>query len=449
MAQALELRHAPDLGDVASQLAAHHEQAGQLEKAVTFYLRAAQRANNVSASQQAVQQAKQVLRLIGQLPPGTGRDQAELEACTSLAAAFNALRGFASPELETHLSRALLIAETLGDERAIIASLWGLYALQIVRGNVELSRQLAERALGLAGDDGGLLTDCHQALGGVDMVEGHLARAAEHFGIANRLYHQHGRRRVLFGADVGAFSLSWGAHGLWLQGRVVEASEHVARAAAIAVDLDHPFTGMQTAAYRAISHQLERNVEAAWDSAESAVTGCEQYQIAYYHEWGVIVGGWAQAIRGEALAGRERIQRGLEALHQQNATLRLPYYLALLAEVQLLLGQSGAARATLDSAHAIASQNGDVWYLPELHRLHGLTQPARAESCFHQALSVAREQGSLSLELRAATSLAQHLDAAQRTAEASELLEPMLAAFPESLVTPDLMAARTLLHTLS
>lgn len=454
VAQALERRHAPELGPVAAQLAAHHEQAGQPEQAVTFYLRAAQLANAVSASQQAVTLARQALRLIARLPAGKGRDQRELDAHTSLAAAFNALRGFASPELETHLNRALHLGEQLGDERAIIASLWGLYALQIVRGDVPLSRRLAERALGLAGTDSGLLTDCHQALGGVDMTEGRLTQAAEHFAVANRLYRQHGGRRVLFGADVGAFSLSWGAHGLWLQGLIEEAREQIARAADIAAALDHPFTAMQTAAYRAISHQLEGDVAAAWASAETAVSGCQRYQIAYYHEWGVIVGGWALARRGEGAAGLERLQRGLGALRQQNAALRLPYYLALLAETQLRLGQPEAARATLDSAQAVASQNGDVWYLPELHRLHGLSaaasgQPRAAEPCFRRALALAAAQGSRSLELRAATSLAAHLHAAGRAPEALSMLAPVEAAFAAALSTPDLSAARTLLHILS
>ncbi|WP_420594009.1 ATP-binding protein [Deinococcus sp.] len=454
VAQALELRHAAELSGVAAQLAAHHEQAGQLEKAVTFYLRAAGRANSVSASQQAITQARQALRLIGQLPAGAGRDQHELDAHSSLAAAFNALKGFASAELETHLNNALRLGETLGDENAVIASLWGLYALQIVRGNVLLSRQLAERALGLAGDDGGLLTDSHQALGGVDQIEGHLTRATEHFAFANRLYGQHGRRRVLFGTDVGVFSLSWGAHGLWLQGQVEGAREQVAQAAEMAAALDHPFTVMQTAAYRAISQQLERDVQAAWHSAERAVSGCQQYQIAYYHEWGVIVGGWAQAMRGEVAAGLERLQRGLDALRQQNATLRLPYYLALKAELQLKLGQPQAARATLDSAQAVAHQNGDVWYLPEVYRLHGLTDLAQnhstqAEACFRRALALARGQGSLSLALRAATSLAELLHEMGRTHEALSVLESAQAAFPAPLITPDLNAARALLNTLS
>ena len=454
VAQALELRHAPELGGVAAQLAAHHEQAGQLEKALTFYLRAAQRANSVSASQQATLQARQALRLIGQLPAGAERDQHELDAHASLAAAYTALKGFASAELETHLNNALRLGETLGDGNAVISSLWGLYALEIVRGNVLLSRRLAERALGLAGDDNGMLTDCHQALGGVDQIEGHLGSAAEHFAVANRLYGQHGRRRVLFGTDLGVFSLSWGAHGLWLQGQVEGAREQVARAASIAAALDHPFTVMQTAAYRAISQQLERDVEAAWHSAERAVSGCQQYQIAYYHEWGVIVGGWVMAVRGDIAAGLERLQRGLDALRQQNAALRLPYYLALKAELLLQLGQPQAARAALDSAQALASQNGDVWYLPEVYRLHGLTETAQnhsaqAEACFRRALALAHAQGSLSLELRAATSLAELLHEMGRSHEALSVLEPTESAFPAPLITPDLNAARALLNTLS
>ncbi len=110
------------------------------------------------------------------------------------------------------------------------------------------------------------------------------------------------------------------------------------------------------------------------------------------------------------------------------------------------LGQPQAARAALDSAQAVAHQNGDVWYLPELYRLRGLSEPAQAEGHFRRALALAAGQGSLSLELRAATSLAEHLHAAQRSQEALPLLEPVEAAFPAALITPDLEAARALLQ---
>ncbi|WP_309572548.1 AAA family ATPase [Deinococcus sp.] len=458
VAQALELQHGvdqhgvdqhrADLGAVAAQLAAHHEQAAQPARAVHFYLQAAERANQVSASQDAVFQAHQALRVLARLPASPERDSSELAAHNTLAASLTALKGFTPPELESTLNRALELARALGDNAATIRSLWGLYALHVVRGNVRLARSLAEQALSLTGEDTGLLIDIHMALGGGDQTEGHLSAAAQHFALANQLYHRHRHRRVLFGADVGVFSLAWGSHGLWLQGQIDDAREQVERAAAIAAELGHPFTQMQASAYRAISYQLQCELESAWATAEETVAGCERHNIAYYREWGVIVGGWVLAQRGDVADGLARIKSGLDALHHQNAALRMPYYLALLAETQLLAGQPEAARAALDGAQAVAHQNSDVWYLPEVHRLRGVIDPARAEDHFRRAFDLAHGQGSRSLELRATTSLAGHLHGTGQDDEARTLLGAIVAAFPDTVVTPDLTAARGLLRTL-
>ena len=448
VAQALELRHLADPGAVAAQLAAQYEGAGQTGRAVQFSLLAAERANHISASRDAIVQATRALHLLEYLPASRERDLSELVAHNSLAASFTAMKGFTPPELESTLNRALELGRSLGDNSAVIRSLWGLFALHVVRGNVGLARRQAEQAMNLTGDDTGLLTDVHQALGGVDLTEGRLAAAAEHFAVTNRLYSQHRHRRVLFGSDVGVFSLAWGAHGQWLQGYVEEARRQVMQAEAIAAELGHPFTQMQAAAYRCISHQLEGNLDVSWANAEETIAGCKRHNIAYYHEWGVIVGGWVMGQRGDVSGGIARIKSGLDALQRQDAALRLPYYLALLAESQLLAGQEGAARAAVDGAQAVAHQNSDLWYLPELHRLRGLVDPAHAEAHFRRALTLAREQGARSLELRAATSLAALLQANDRAHEASALLLPVHEAFPTGLVTSDLTRARALLQTL-
>ncbi|WP_309572042.1 hypothetical protein, partial [Deinococcus sp.] len=373
---------------------------------------------------------------------------AELAAHNVMAAALTALRGFTPPELEETLSRALALAEQLGDSPAVTRSLLGLVSLHLVRGNVRRARNLAERAMQLAGDDTGLLPSSHKVLGGVDVTEGQLESAARHFEMSITLYAEHRHRRVLFGDDVGVFCLSWGAHGLWLQGRVEEAREYVGQAAAIAEELGNPFTRMQAGAYRAVSRQLEGDLDAAWDTAEWTVAGCERHNIAYYHEWGVIVGGWVQAQRGEPEAGLERIRRGLDALQRQDAVLRMPYYLSLLAEVQLQLRRPEAARAALDVAQSVAGQNNDLWYLPEVFRLRAQAEPAQAEVSLHRALTLARQFGARSLELRAATDLAQQL-MPSRSAEAAALLEPVVTTFAPSVVTPDLERARALLNILT
>jgi predicted ATPase len=71
-----------------------------------------------------------------------------------------------------------------------------------------------------------------------------------------------------------------------------------------------------------------------------------------------------------------------------------------------------------------------------------------AEGHFRQALDWARRQGALSLELRAAMSLARLLRDQGRHAEAMALLRPIYGRFTEGFETADLKAAKALLDAL-
>ena len=73
---------------------------------------------------------------------------------------------------------------------------------------------------------------------------------------------------------------------------------------------------------------------------------------------------------------------------------------------------------------------------------------AAAEDQFRQALELSRQQGALSWELRAATSLARLLNDQGRSAEASGLLQPVYDRFTEGFDTADLKAAKALLDAL-
>jgi predicted ATPase len=128
----------------------------------------------------------------------------------------------------------------------------------------------------------------------------------------------------------------------------------------------------------------------------------------------------------------------------------------LLAELAAGLGGAGQIAEGLgvvDKALARAEQTEAGWYLAELLRtkgeLHLLerlpTSVETAEKCFHRALDVARDQGALSWELRAATSLARLWGGQQRVNQARKLLGPVYRRFTEGFETADLVAARTLL----
>jgi predicted ATPase len=92
----------------------------------------------------------------------------------------------------------------------------------------------------------------------------------------------------------------------------------------------------------------------------------------------------------------------------------------------------------------------------EIHRLRGeLTarspypDPAKAEDSFRTALTIARDQGTLGYELRAATSLARLWGEQGRRSEARDLLAPLYGWFTEGFDTADLKDAKRLLDELA
>ena len=74
--------------------------------------------------------------------------------------------------------------------------------------------------------------------------------------------------------------------------------------------------------------------------------------------------------------------------------------------------------------------------------------PLRAEACFDQALTLARQQEAKSLELRAALSLSRLWQHQGRRAEVRALLAPVYARFSEGFDTADLQEAQALLEEL-
>jgi predicted ATPase len=112
-------------------------------------------------------------------------------------------------------------------------------------------------------------------------------------------------------------------------------------------------------------------------------------------------------------------------------------------------------RHVLASLHGPKRLGAESIREAELYRLKGellLQQAApnapQAETCFQQALDVARHQQAKSWELRAAMSLARLWQQQGKRAEAYELLAPIYGWFTEGFDTADLQEAKALLAEL-
>jgi len=118
------------------------------------------------------------------------------------------------------------------------------------------------------------------------------------------------------------------------------------------------------------------------------------------------------------------------------------------------MGQDGDTELVLDKAIEFVEETGERFFESELWRLrgeylwHGQGKSQEAEKCFLRALTIAVQQQSKSLELRAATSLAGLRATWDKIEESTELLEEVYGSFTEGFDTPDLLDARRLLESL-
>ena len=153
------------------------------------------------------------------------------------------------------------------------------------------------------------------------------------------------------------------------------------------------------------------------------------------------------------------MRQGLADLRATGGEIRLPYYLALLAETYGKTGQLEHGLTLLTEALAQAHNTGENWWAAELHRLQGelllhAEDPGRraeltAEEWFQQALDMARSQQAKVLELRAAMSLSRLWQQQGKRHAAHDLLAEIYAWFTEGFDTADLQDARTLLEALA
>jgi hypothetical protein len=424
VAQALELRHHEDLDPIAGQLATQLESAGLGLRACELYERAAVVAARVLASAEATRHLSRALAILAASPTSRDRDVLELRLLLQLSPSLLAIEGYASRRQEATVERARTLAADLGEELDELFALNGLWAVRVVGGEVDRSREVAEAALRRSVGHPDFASASHLAMGGSLTFLGEHGKAVDEFEQAIATYVPGMSRPLSSGTDSGVFALSWGAHALWLAGRTATASEWSNRAITLADSLGGPYMRMIAHSYAAILGQVHGDVEAMLGHGTVAGELCSRYGFAYYREWHVILAAWAGRAAGSD--SPTRIERALEDLRSIRGLARRPYFLSLLADAHRAAGHARQARAVLDAALAGAATSGEQWWVPELHRSLGtLDDGPGGEVAARRAVNLATAQGAWSLALRAAISLARRAPSAQAT------LRVVLDAVPE------------------
>ncbi|MBS7589727.1 ATP-binding protein [Ancylobacter defluvii] len=151
--------------------------------------------------------------------------------------------------------------------------------------------------------------------------------------------------------------------------------------------------------------------------------------------------------------GVDTMRLAIEQLVANNFLVRVPVYLAILAEAALRHGRIALARDSLSAAFDRADRQGEHWSRPELLRVRALLQRldgdlSGASETLLLAAETARESGALFFRLRASTALAELWVETDRHVAAAELLSPVCAEFDDVVPCVNVAKARRLLESL-
>ncbi|WP_431272025.1 ATP-binding protein [Dankookia sp. P2] len=373
--------------------------------------------------------------------------------CAALAVA-RLQTGGPSQEVEALWRQTLHLAECLEDTEYRLRALWGICDYRSWVGDHRAALALTEESRGLAermGDCLALRNGERQAATSLR----YLGRFDEARRLAEGLLDQVGRRGAApdvprFQNDPRVVAQGTLANLLWLQGHPDQAVDAATLALERAQRSGHPFAVTNALAHTAIPISL---YVGDLDGAERLLAMLDeqvaQQVMPIWRAVGQCLHGILLLRRGR-VEGLEQLEDGLEALAATGFRMRYPAYLGAQASGLAAQGRLAEADRVLDTAFSWSGLNGEDWCHAELLRLRGALAARRgeggtAEHWLGEALALARHQGALAWELRAATSLATFWQQAGRPDDASRLLGAVVARFDEGRDGADMAVARRVL----
>jgi predicted ATPase len=470
----LEYAHGGGAGDIAGELAMHFEHGRDFERAVHYRMRAADAALRHHGYGEATKHATRALEVLMTSPDSPERSVQELMIQTLLGAAVIATKGWAAPEVADAYARARELCTRMGLTLQLFPVLLGLCGFYIMRGELRIAQEVVDQLLSLAETTDAALVrlGAHNMAGLVLFYQGEFIAALAHFEQAIELYDpaQHSPNQLRgfsVDHDPGVSCAAHTAMTLMMLGYQDRAAASMRDCLGLARSIDHPLSLAMAYNFAATFHQYRRETHVVQELEDVRLEYATKHDFDLFLLLGEIYRGWLFAEQGRQEEGAARIQHGLAVYQAIGAELGRPTFLAILADVCNELGRPDEARSAIREALDLGERTGLHYWDAELQRLKGTlalrSEPSSgsrerdpghrpterdAETCFLEAIEIARRQQAKSCELRAATSLSRLWHGQGKTRKAQALLAEVYGWFTEGFETPDLIDARALLEEL-
>jgi predicted ATPase/class 3 adenylate cyclase len=461
IAEAFEQRF-PEIVEAQPETLAHHlTEAGLIEKAAGYWLRASRKAAMRSADLEAIAHARQGIETLRHLPDGERRDRLELDFQFALGPCLIATEGPASNKAVVTFTRARQLCERLGDSPEHLQVMFWLTTASVIRGELPLAQEMIADLLRLTElhADRPALLNAMRGQAMIRLFMGHagdscelLERAIEAFDASSEEERLAARSA---GQDAAVADLALMSWSLWLLGHVDTAIARITDTIRRADAIDHPHSQAYACYYGSVLHALRGEFISARGFAERCLALSEEHGFRQWRSLAHAVRGICVTFIDPSPSALEEVQRAFDEYGGAGYQLGITALYVLLCPAVLLSCKYDAARDLIEQGLATVSRNSERMFEAELYRLKARVllvgdapDAGTAQSLLEKALKTARCQDVKALELRAAKDLAALWNDQGRQQDALALLLPVYNWFTEGFDTQDMKEAKALLDRL-
>jgi tetratricopeptide (TPR) repeat protein len=205
-----------------------------------------------------------------------------------------------------------------------------------------------------------------------------------------------------------------GAMCEWHLGEIASCQAHIAEAISIAKELKDMNALALALNWAANLGILERNPAEVDRLASELIELCTRYGFVQLLTSANVLRGWARSASGDVAEAIPWIEQAISDNRAMGTVLGLSGFLALKSEVLHLADRTADALEAISEAEALAERSEQRNFLSALHRRRGVFLTAlgadqtQIEASFSEAIRIAREQKSSSLEKRAEGTYAEY-----------------------------------------
>ena len=330
---------------------------------------------------------------------------------------LTATRGLGSPEARICYERAEPLCHSLGRPLLLCVSLIGQWRYSLHTGKLTATMQIAKRVHSLAQkeDDAALMISAYRALevtlyflGDFESAREYALRCLQIWRSGNVQSHTEDPFTPIV-ACLCYLTLS-----RWHLGEIASCHGTIAEAISLAKELNDMNALAIALTWAAGLGQCERNPAEVDRLASDLIELSTRHNFLHWLELGAIYRGWARSASGNTVEGIPWIEQGIRDYRSTGTVLALPYYLGLKAEALHLADRTSEGLEAIKEAEKVVERSEGRHWCAELRRLRGVflasigADEAQIEASFLDAIRIAREQKSVSLEKRAEATYAEY-----------------------------------------